>query len=416
MSSPIPIAIVILWCLLLAMPATAEPAQTDEETVEEPKKHRWYVMPLAFWDADNGLGFGGRFQIQRLDPDREPYRSSFAIHLSASLRGWHHHRLNFDLPGRGKRGKMRLYGWFAYRQWLHDGYWGIGNGTARERAFVGSFDSDDPAGDRYDYTLIQPFGSLTLRHELAGQLAGFGNLTFQYTYVKTHQQSLLREHWPQGVDGGVSVQLSLGLMVDTRSPEAITQRGVLLEASARISPRLPDSTGPYYGPFLSLRAFTPLGSPRVVLAARIMADWLFGDVPFYEMTRWGGFEPILGFGGRYTLRGVNAGRWRAPGKAVANVELRLDLFSHKFLKTRLGWQIVPFGDVGVVWGAHELATDPEPAFPLHPAAGLGIRAIMSETFAVRLDVGFAPDAIREPDGTLTQQPNVGLYVTYDQMF
>ena len=135
-----------------------------------------------------------------------------------------------------------------------------------------------------------------------------------------------------------------------------------------------------------------------------------------EMTRWGGFEPILGFGGRYTLRGVNAGRWRAPGKAVANVELRLDLFSHKFLKTRLGWQIVPFGDVGVVWGAHELATDPEPAFPLHPAAGLGIRAIMSETFAVRLDVGFAPDAIREPDGTLTQQPNVGLYVTYDQMF
>jgi hypothetical protein len=45
----------------------------------------------------------------------------------------------------GPEGRTRFTLYTAWRQWLNDGYYGIGNGTTREAAFVGAFAADDPA-------------------------------------------------------------------------------------------------------------------------------------------------------------------------------------------------------------------------------------------------------------------------------
>ena len=155
---------------------------------------------------------------------------------------------------------------------------------------------------------------------------------------------------------------------------------------------------------------------RFVLAYRVMAEWLFGDVPFYELTRWGGSVPILGFGGWETLRGIPFGRYRAPGRAIANVEWRIEVLRHAFFRSELRWQVVPFVDLGAVWGAGEAATADAPEVPLHPAVGLGIHPVLAGSFMGRMDVAFAPERVRDDDGTVREEFGWGFYLSFDQMF
>ncbi|MFZ5480243.1 MAG: hypothetical protein ACOZNI_25995 [Myxococcota bacterium] len=351
----------------------------------------WLVVPNLAWDADDKLGFGARGEYVREKPGREPYAAAWVVHLFATTNGYHHHRLRFDLVGED----LRLTGHFAFRAWLNDGYWGIGNGTVREAP-----------DDVYRYTLYQPYGQLTLRRELAGPLAAFVSANGRWSGVEPHAGSLLAAQDPYGTDGGAVGQLAGGVLFDTRSPEVTPERGVLLELSAR------GVGGAYWfaGPFASARAWTPLGT-RVVLGGRVMAEWLVGEVPFYEMVHWGGSQPIAGFGGSDTIRGIPFGRWRGPGKSVANVEGRVDVVKHRFLKEELRWQVVPFVDAGATFGAGDTATAPPPAFPLHYTVGGGVRAIWAETMVGRVDAGAGPDA------TDTGEPwGWGLYLMFDHMF
>jgi hypothetical protein len=454
-------ALALALLLLAVSPAAGQEASPDEAkaaqvTDGEPAKRkpiRVMVLPNAAFDTDDGFGFGLRAELQKLAPGYEPYQAGFVLHAYMSLRGFHHHRFYVDLPGLGPRHRTRVWIRLAFRQWMNDGYWGVGNGTFRERAFVGSFDKEDPARTRYRYWLMQPYGWFGVRHDLGDSpFALYGSLTLQWTRVSTYAGSVLEEQRPRGMDGGFTAQLLGGFLVDTRSPEIAPDRGFLAEVSARFAPDFPGSAGAYGGPFVSIRGYVGLGgcgAPwpgyvtraaqrrkeklagkgkdfplpedpfpgcRAVLAMRAMGEWLVGDVPFFEMTRWGGAMPILGFGGYETLRGAPFGRWRAPGRAIGNVELRIDVVRHRLFREPLRWQLVPFADVGVVWGAGEHATAPAPDFPLHPAVGLGVHLVWAEAFVARVDLAVGPDPIREADGSLTQAPNVGFYLMFDQTY
>ncbi|MDP7110577.1 MAG: BamA/TamA family outer membrane protein [Myxococcota bacterium] len=397
--------------VLLLVSATAGAEKAPD------KPYRWFVFPIAGFDTDDGLGFGGRVEVQRIAEGYDPYRASVVIQAYLSLRGYHHHRFRLDLPGLGPRRNLRFSARVAFRQWLNDGYWGMGNGTAIEATTLGDLDDDDPGAKRYRYNLLQPYVFAMLRGDAPRKLNAFGTVILQYTRVTAYEGSLLAEHQPEGLQGGFSLQLSAGLVVDTRQPELAPDRGVLAEFSVRVSPHFPGGTGPFYGPFASLRHFVPvLPDGRFVLAYRVMAEWLFGDVPFYEMTRWGGSVPILGFGGWETLRGIPFGRYRAPGRAIANVEWRIEILRHPFFKSQLRWQLVPFVDVGAVWGAGNDATAESPDAPLHPAVGVGIHPVLAGSFMGRMDVAIAPERVVDGDGAVTQQFGWGFYLAFDQMF
>ena len=307
--------------------------------------------------------------------------------------------------GLGPEGRERVTGHFAFRAWLNDGYWGVGNGTEREVAYEGA-GADDPDRKRYRYSLIQPFGQLALRHRIVGPLSAFASVNVRYSLVDAEPTALLTEQQPLGMDGGLGVQLIGGVLWDTREPEVTPDKGWVLEASAR------GVTGAYTfgGPFASARAWAKLG-PGVVLGQRVMGEWLFGDVPFYEMVHWGGSLPIAGFGGADTLRGMAFGRWRAPGKAIANTELRIDVLHHTFLKQDVRWQLVPFVDIGTVWGADADATAPAPTLPIHPTGGGGVRVIWAETLVGRVDAGVSQDLTDEGDAL-----EWGIYLMFDHMF
>jgi outer membrane protein assembly factor BamA len=388
--------------------------ETDDE--DERRRFNWYVLPNIAFDTDDGLGFGVRGEIAIPEEGYDPYRVAYVVHLFASLRNYHHHRFRLDRVGLGRNRNLRLTLHVAYRQWGNDGYWGIGPGTAREREFVGDFDRDDPRRKRYRYNLIQPFIHLTLRAELGRNLALFASVNGKWTIVQTYEGSLLEEHQPYGMDGGLTVLLSSGLLYDSRRPEVNPQRGVLAEVSGQWAIPFPWGPGRFGGAFFSVRAFLN-PTPWLVLAGRIMAEFLGGQVPFYEMVHWRGSVPIAGFGGFETLRGISFGRFRAPNKAIINTELRFKLGEHPLFRRPLVWQLAVIGDAGAVWGAGSYATTPQhDIFPLYAAGGLGVRLVYSEAFVARVDFGMATDPVLEPSGTVSNEFSWGIYVVFDHAF
>lgn len=393
------------------------PAEAARTPAEDPSTRegswRWSALPNISYDTDDGFGLGARGQFDHRVPGYDPYRSSFVVHVFASTTGYQHHRFRLDLVGLGREHTLRLTGHFAYRAWLNDGYWGIGNGTVRDTLYEGPYDPLEPAKKHYHYTLIQPFSHLTLRANLGGPWVGYAALEGRYSAVRTYAGSLLEAQHPYGVDGGPAVQASGGMLYDTRAPEVTPTHGVLLEGGARVVEGFDGA--PFGGPFLSARAYTTL-FPGAVFATRWMGEYLAGDVPFYEMVHWGGFVPIAGFGGADTLRGIPFGRWRAPGKTVLNTELRLDTVRHPLLGEEMRWQILPLADVGAVFGAGEDATEPSPAMPLHPTVGLGLRGIWATTLVGRADFAFGWDRVREPDGFIHSTRDIGFYLAFDHTF
>ncbi len=401
----------------LAPGAAHAEAKPPKPQRQDPHGKRWYLVPNVAFDTDDGLGFGVRGELAFDAPKHRPYRTAYMVHAFATLRGFHHHRFRFDRVGIGPGRRFRITVHLAWRQWLNDGYWGIGNRTVRERDYVGGFDGDDdPRRKRYRYTLLQPFGHATLRARLADRWSLFSALNAKWSIVETYQGSLLAAHRPYGVGGGLGILVSGGAIYDSRRPEVNPREGVFAELSGRIALPMPEGAGTFGGPFASVRGYL---SPTswLVLAGRLMGEWLLGEVPFYEMVHWGGSVPVAGFGGFETLRGISFGRWRAPGKAILNTEARIHFLRHTIFGKPMVWQLALFFDAGTVWGAGDDDTEPRAKlFPIHPAGGVGVRAIFQQAFVGRIDTGLGIDPVREPDGTIDDALSWGIYVVFDHAF
>lgn len=411
-----------LLLIALALPARAEPEATPPAVpasvtpptaaaappVPPETRFTWVAIPNASYDVDDGFGAGARAELDWYKPGYSPYQLAFVTQAFLTTNGYHHHRVRFDAPGLGPKHTLRLTGHFAYRQWLNDGYWGMGNATTLDRGVVDGTSAN--ADKRYRYTLIQPFARLTLRGELGGPWAWFAFVAGRWSDVETYSGSLLAEEAPLGMVPGFGVQPGLGVLFDTREPELTPDRGALLELSVRGMPRVGAAEAEWVAVFASARAFWTLG-PKVVFGSRLMGEAMFGDVPFYDLNTWGGLTPMMGFGGSDTLRGVSFGRYHDLDKAVWNNELRIDVGSQTLLHRELRWQVVPFFDLGMVWGS-----EPVGDVPLHPGLGVGIHPIVEGTFVGRLDVALGLDEVEEPDGSRTPVPNPGVYVVFDHMF
>ena len=389
-------------------------SQSNSEPQPEPKKRhlRYFAIPNASFDTDDGLGFGARGELAIEEPGYSPYKMAFVLHAFATLRGYQHHRFRFDATGLGPKHNLRFTMHVAWRQWLNDGYWGIGNTTARLRSMVADDIQDgDVRVKFYRYSLFQPFLHSTLRAKLNGGFEAFTSLDIKYSVIKTYQGSLLAAERPFGIDGGLGVIATGGIIYDTRKPEVNPRSGIMAELSARVS--APGGAGTFGGPFFSIRGFvTP--TPRLTIAFRFVMEALFGQVPFYEMVHWGGSVPITGFGGFETLRGIAFGRWHSPGKAVFNTELRIKLGEHKLFKRSFQWQLGLFGDVGMTFYAPDSTASGGP--PFHPGAGAGLRLIFDELFVARIDTAVGLDPIREANGQITNEGTLGFFIVFDQAF
>lgn len=280
--------------------------------------------------------------------------------------------------------------------WESIDYFGMGNASSRAAA------DDNPNKNYSKYQRGHPQFDVDVRTRIVDHFVVRLGFRYIYDIIRVADDSSLAEDKRTGsaevkrLIGDTAshsvAQFKYGLQWDTRDSEVSSHSGLFDTLDVKLSPGGSTTEFPYrYGEAtLNLRAFVPLGTPRVSLATRVVGDWLFGNVPFYELAR---FDDTFALGGTNGVRGVPAQRYYGKLKAFGNVELRVEAFSFRAFGKSLLLGIVPFFDAGRLWADTE--SHPEldgRGVGLKYGAGGGLRVQSGSSFVIRLDVAGSPDA------------------------
>jgi len=363
----------------------------------EPKRHRieGLAVPLISYSTDFGVGYGGTGGMYVYHPDYYPFRWALSAQAYWTTRSIQNHYIRLDAPQ--LIGDARIEARGEYRRELLSPYFGLGNASAP--GFSGNL-----ADPRVNYARTFPGGWVRARYRPFGLKHPFEpwiSYGFNLFDVAPIAGSVLEQDQPRGIEGGRDGQLSIGMSWDTRDDQHATTRGGSEEIALRAAGRLTFGDYGYVGVTLVERRFWQLGSKRLVLAQRVVLDWLFGDVPFFELSNVGGLQGAEGIGGMSSVRGVPRNRYVGEVKVFSNTELRWNPLDFTVLGNLITAGGLVFFDVGRTWSKD---ADDGPWHLWHPGAGVGIRFTRRAAVA-RVDAGFDLQTFRP-----------GLYVTLSHMF
>lgn len=272
-------------------------------------------------------------------------------------------------------------------------YYGLGNAASAAL----------PTGkttDFFEYGRLHPELLGDLRFKIVGHLGGRIGLRYVRTWFDIPPGSKLADDMqsgsaevkhligPAGTNGAALFRY--GAQFDNRDNPVSTHRGTFDEVAVNLSPGgMPDLPFRYGEVSANLRAFVPLGK-RVTLALRAVGDVLFGDVPFYELSR---AVDTYAIGGSNGVRGVPAQRYYGKIKVFGNVEVRGKLFDFRLFGKPFGLGSAAFFDGGRVWAD----TTPHPELDgtglgLKYGVGAGLRLTSGAAFVLRADIAWSPDA------------------------
>jgi outer membrane protein assembly factor BamA len=366
-----------------------------QEPLVKPRKFDAIAIPLLSFNSDFGVGVGAVGGSYVYSGEKTPYAHGIAAQGYATSRGFQNHWLRYDGPQ--LIGRSRLEGRIEYKRELLSPYYGPGNMSMR------AADLDD-TDQQLNYDRWSPSAWLRIRTPLdriARPLSTYVGYAYRCTRVTLYPGSVLSADMPLGIEGGSTGQLSGGLLWDTRDDENDTTRGWLHEIALRHSSTPTASRYSFSGATVSSRVFTTLGTPRLVFAQRAALDQLFGDVPFFEWSSFGGINAVEGIGGMSSIRGVPRNRFVGVTKAVSNSELRFTAFQFPLLGEPLKVGGLALLDLGRTWHP---GTDDGPWYRWHPGIGAGIRGTRRAA-VIRIDYAMATETFRQ-----------GLYLTFGHLF
>jgi hypothetical protein len=285
-------------------------------------------------------------------------------------------------------------------------YYGMGNASAVAHS---------QASDRsFQYGRVHPSILTNLSFKIVDHVAGKVGIRYTASSLSVVPGSKLAEDASNGsaevkrligsTAGLQSVALfQYGIQFDTRDNETSPHAGTWDEAVVKASPGGSGAFPYRYGQgTVILRVYVPASS-HVTLAARVVGDVLYGDVPFVELPR---FEDTYAVGGATGVRGVPAQRYYGKMKAFGNLELRARLFDFHLFGKPMTMGAVCFGDGGRVWA--DTTRHPEldgTGLDIKYGVGAGLRLMSSTAFVLRGDVAWSPDATP-----------IGGYVSAGEMF
>jgi outer membrane protein assembly factor BamA len=337
------------------------------------------AVPLASFNSDEKLGFGLAGGAYIYEGGVKPYKHAIAGQVFMTTAGIQSHFLRYDGPNFLGSG-LRLEGRLEYRREKFAPYFGPGNLSSPEW-------EGEERSRFYTYDRLGAGGWMRLRMgRKLGVPQPYLGWAYRFTQVRPNPGSLLETQAPLGIGGGPTGQVLVGVVRDTRDDESDTTRGGSQEIALRIGTRATGSAYDYGQATVSVRQFVPLGS-RLVLAGRVVGDWLFGDVPFYEWPNLGGLSGAEGIGGISSVRGIARHRYSGTLKVLVNAELRATLARPRVFGQSLKIATVLFADAGRSW-QEQLADGPW--YLMHPAAGVGLRVSRGAAVA-RFDFGVSSE-------------------------
>jgi hypothetical protein len=278
--------------------------------------------------------------------------------------------------------------------WETIDYWGLGNASSTRAP-------PNAPRDYFTYQRGHPQFDVDVRGKITDHLAGRVGFRYIQNIIKVPSDSKLAADQRDGSDevrrligplrSHAVVLFKYGLQWDTRDNETASHSGSFDTVDLKLSPGGTTEFPYRYGEAtVNLRAFIPLSKPALTLAVRAVGDWMFGNVPFYELPR---FDDTFAIGGTTGVRGVPGERYYGKLKALGNAELRAELFTFRAVGKAVVFALVPFFDAGRLWAD----SSPQPELDgrgvgLKYGTGAGIRLQSGSSFVIRGDVAWSPDA------------------------
>jgi len=376
-------------------PSVAAATPTPGRTLE------FNIVPIAGGDSDVGIGGGEVADLARLDPRYHPYRwklTSEAFVTFSRLNGqlispFQDYSLVLTLPELTSSRRLGLEIRPAFTNERTLKYYGIGNATPLPPPGVSIADTE--------YQRLHPTLSVEARYRIYKRFFLLAGSVYTQNWLEVPPTSLLaqaqaspsaeiREIIGSFAPHGVEL-LEGGIQYDSRDNETVTRRGQFHTAIIRVSPRVGRAL-PYAYERLNLTArFYRTPVHNVTLLFRVVGDALLGDPPFYELAR---FDETSAIGGSKAVRGVPAQRYYGKVKLFGNIEVRSDVLHFSVHHKRMVLGAALFADGGRSWtqlGQSNPALDGT-GLGLKYGLGGGLRLQEGQTFIVRADVAWSPDA------------------------
>jgi hypothetical protein len=357
------------------------------------------VVPLLGGDTDIGLGAGALGSVARLRPGLKPYlwRLEGSCFVTARWRASSLESPYQDVFLRlGVNGllddRVRLELRPSFTRETNLRYYGLGNASVAPP-------SDLAARDFFTRTHVAMLVRAQLRLRGAWQaLLGLANT---HNWIRYGRDSNLARD-VASADARVSNLLNVdnshavvlvesGLLWDSRDDEIAPTSGQHHVLKVRLSPGGTSWLPHRYGQAdLSLRYYSSPWGPWLVLAARAVADVLVGQPPFYELSR---YDEASAVGGANGVRGVPADRYYGKRKLFTNLEIRAQLAKFTVAGSRYELGVVGFLDAGRVWADLDAAPELDRGGPpVKWGSGGGLRLRKGETFVLRTELAWSPDA------------------------
>ena len=362
------------------------------------------ILPVAGGDTDIGIGVGFFAGYARKRKGMEPYiwNLEAAGFITGKLRDGGGVLLPYqDLVGRltiprflGKPMRLEIQPEYSFETIT---YYGLGNAS----------NTNVPEGQKapkyFEYVRVHPTISATVHVRIIDHLAAITGLGFTENIVQIRNGTKIDDDQKNGnaevkrllgnsrADHPV-LYFKYGVQWDTRDNEVSPTKGTYDEVVLKLAPGYASGEFPHrYGQTTAIaRVYYPLIKDRLTFAARAVGDAFFGEsVPFYELTRYADTY-ATGVNG---IRGVPAQRYSGRGKLFANTELRVNITTFTLFSKNMSAGAVAFVDAGRFWAD----TKPNPELDgtglgLKYGVGTGARLKSGDTFVLRLDVAWSPDA------------------------
>jgi hypothetical protein len=383
-------------------------------------------FPLIGGDSDIGFQFGAVGTLSYFANGVQPYQWNMDVLLSASVKqgpngaeiAQQSYLWQIDVPNL-YGGILRINPEVSYNHTINYGYFGLGNASSGAPP-----PPSNPNPDRY-HEWIDSIAQVrsSARVAIRGPLSALFAVQYLYVGPGIYADSvLMRDATAAPKPGGAPLiygtrPLSLpsiagGFVYDSRDNEVFAHKGMLHEIGVRLEQGIPfDANVRYAEAGAILRGFVPLGGPFVA-AGRLVANFQFGNVPFYDLFQAGPFDQKEMPGGSAGVRGVPVGRYLGPIKIIGNVELRALLMQFTVLKQKFTIGNDAFFDTGRVWSDYSFHSPLDGhGVGLKYGVGGGIYVLWGQAAMLRIEAAYSPDAVSE-NPTLP----VGIYVNDQTMF
>lgn len=346
-------------------------------------------LPALSYSTDFGFMFGGLVQKFHYKKDISPFHSFTQVAAIISTKGLASALIEHDKPN-VFNSKNRFINQFYISRFLQDTYYGIGSYQKIEDSFnsnnqLYSFESFSVG---LDSRLRIPIQSDT---QFSFNLLAI--LNYDYTTpVDNGPDRLITQQQPLGINGGQTVHLGTGFILENRNSEFRPTKGNYVESSIEIGQTWYGSS---YNSFVfsaDMRKYLSFYLPKeITWANRLFMKNTAGEVPYWKLAYAGDEE---------SLRGYPSNRFLDDNVILFNSELRAWLFNINAIKGEFGGTL--FFDVGRTYsnGASldTIFNDLKYSFGLG-----GTSSFFTPDFVLRADLGFSEEGM-------------GIYFTAGYMF